>query len=206
MGRDWIESCGPDSAGAERVEEDKVSKFKVGDRVRMTERGHEYQGEDPSNPRGVIGNYRPYTSDFGRVFGYKHSVDWDNGENNNYRDGEIELVSEYCNAARIIQLNHQYTSKNGKKWECIAIRGDVAWMVGVYEGKADGAAYMYKLDGSAVCLRTSPHVYDIKWEPMVEWVTFALKQEHSDRTHYASLRYPLIDGKPDFTQATVTPV
>lgn len=169
-----------------------MSKFKVGDRVRIVHTDYQGEGLD-------VGTVHEVAELFNFGIGLRGSC----AECNLYfSNGEVVTYMPSPNA---IQLNHEYTSKNGQKWECIAIRGDVAWLVGVHEGKADGAAYMYKLDGSAVCLRTSPHVYDINWEPVVEWLSFALKQEHYGVIHHATLKYPVVDGKPDFTQATVTP-
>lgn len=113
---------------------------------------------------------------------------------------------------KTIKLNETYTSKNGHTWECIAIKGDVAWLAG-----AGDDAYRFKLDGTN--LRQGGGAWDIKFEPVIDWVTNtahlcddggSYHMEAGGSVTYSSgvtvtIKYPMIDGKPDFTQATVTP-
>lgn len=173
-----------------------MGNIKVGDMVRVLRKttGHQFK-------IGSVVQMAGYEGDGIHLFEDFTGVTW-------FMDPE---EYEYLCGKNTIQLNNQYTSKNGNKWECIAVRGDTAWLAGIFDGVADGAAYMYKLDGSAVCLASRSDKYDIKWEPVVEWVEDALGYDTNDRQIYSTLgdvkinvRFPLIDGEPDFTQATIT--
>lgn len=106
-----------------------------------------------------------------------------------------------------IEVGGRYTSVNGNKWECIFIRDGVAWLAGVNrDGAVGGAAYRFNLDGTHICLNSS---YDIKFEPGVEWVdtkgSWAKKGDPQHNHYQYRLRFPLIDGTPDWSQAKVTP-
>lgn len=105
-----------------------------------------------------------------------------------------------------LQVGQTYTSENGNKWECIFIRGDKAWLIGVFDGTAEGSAYQFDTDGTASWAGgNESDGYNIKWGPKRETTNFALKHESGDFASYATLTYDLIDGTPDWTTAKVTP-
>lgn len=142
-----------------------------------------------------------------------------------YSDGDFEFVDQDGTEQTLsssgfkeltqntIQLNRQYTSKNGQKWECIAIRGEVAWL-SVVDGDD---AYRFKLDGTNLSYGFG--AWDIKWEPVIEWRTNTAHLCDDGGSYHmgagesgsysggvtVTIKYPVVDGKPDFTQATVTP-
>ena len=63
-------------------------QFNVGDRVVMTRYGHERYGTNHNNPLNIEGVIVDYEAPFWKV-------KWDNGTNNTYRKGTIELVSAF---------------------------------------------------------------------------------------------------------------
>ena len=124
--------------------------------------------------------------------------------------GEFEQLMEAMMTK--IEVGGRYTSVNGREWECIAVRGGNAWMVGDYGDGITGPAYMFNLDGTHICLNSS---YNIKFEPVVEWVEYELNYDpkgcasfydgHDLEGTNLTIRFPVIDGTPDFSQAKVTP-
>lgn len=110
-----------------------------------------------------------------------------------------------------IVIGGKYTSHNGVTWECIGVKGDNAWMASDCGPGPSGAAYSFKTDGTNIC--QGGGAWNVKWEPVVEWVEDSLCYSSEDKRVYSTLgdmpltiRFPLIDGKPDFTQATVSPL
>ena len=100
-----------------------------------------------------------------------------------------------------LQVGETYTSNNGNKWECIAVKGDIAWLAGCFDGVADGTAYSFKTDGSPICLAIRGDKYRIKFPPTI-------KQQQYDVIVdgvAVAINYKTVDGIPDFTDATVVP-
>ena len=100
-----------------------------------------------------------------------------------------------------LQVGETYTSNNGNKWECIAVKGDIAWLAGCFDGVADGTAYRFKTDGSPICLAIRGDKYRIKFPPTI-------KQQQYDVIVdgvAVAINYKTVDGVPDFTDATVVP-
>ena len=71
-----------------------MSKFKVGDRVRIAESSGYYNkgksNENNNNPHNTCGEVTELTSP--DCDGYTFKVNWDNGEANIYRESDLELV------------------------------------------------------------------------------------------------------------------
>lgn len=68
----------------------KKTKFKVGDRVRISKDSEYYVGSFYSNPTDVTGTVSEVRED--EPFRYR--VDWDNGLGNNYKINDLYLYSE----------------------------------------------------------------------------------------------------------------
>ena len=66
-----------------------MSKFKVGDRVRIKSES-EYYGRSSSNPANVVGT----VSEVNQYSGHHIRVIWDNKTTNVYREPDLELVQE----------------------------------------------------------------------------------------------------------------
>lgn len=103
----------------------------------------------------------------------------------------------------------KYTSKNGYNWECIAVRGDTAWLAASDGSRAYGEAYMFKTDGTNISQGGGN--YDIEFTPREEWIDTRFSvgvANHSAPdgvdSHVARIRFKLVDGKPDWSTATVT--
>lgn len=109
-----------------------------------------------------------------------------------------------------IEIGKEYTSENGHRWKCIHIDGDYAWLVPVGE---KSAAYVFKTDGANISQGGGE--WNIKFEPVVEWVEHDLNYDkivhasfydgHDREGVNLRIRFPLIDGTPDWSQAKVTP-
>lgn len=98
-----------------------------------------------------------------------------------------------------LQVGKTYTSENGDKWECIFIRGGKAWLIGVFDGTAEGSAYQFDIDGTASWAGVDD--YNIKWEPKRE--TLGERVDLYDNA--VVVYYDLIDGTPDWKTVKVTP-
>ncbi len=102
-----------------------------------------------------------------------------------------------------IEVGGRYTSVNGDKWECVAIKGDVAWLacMDAY-GEVSGAAYSFNLDGTHICLNGN---YNIKFAPVVETVNVKCSiSETFQPGSFFNMSVGFIDGKPDWSTAKVT--
>lgn len=112
-----------------------------------------------------------------------------------------------------LQVGETYTSKNGDEWECIFVRGDVAWMVGVYSGEVEGSAYAFDIDGTASWACIGAEQYNIKWGPkretyrqrMIRAKGGEIREATEWERHDFIIEYDLIDGTPDWTTAKVSP-
>lgn len=65
-----------------------MNNFQIGDEVRMSSNGRVRYKDCPTNPHGSIG--RLVSVGAGEFFSLL--VDWDNGEQNSYCIGELELI------------------------------------------------------------------------------------------------------------------
>lgn len=171
-----------------------MNVYDIGDKVRILHTDYTGEGLEV----GTVHKVSAYFAGTGGVELYAPNLD----VGLYFSHSEVEPYTP----ANTIKLNQQYTSKNGHKWECIAVRCDVAWLVA---GNGKGAAYTFKLDGTNIC--QGGGAFDIKWEPVVEWVEDTLGYDTNDRHIYSTLgdvkinvSFPLIDGEPDFTQARIT--
>lgn len=108
-----------------------------------------------------------------------------------------------------IELGETYTTKNGYNMICIAIVGDRAWLA-MYDNIGPiGAAYSYNTDGTSVCLGGGE--WDVAFKPREEWVDtlfYGAVRDKDDPNGFKGLdcriRFKLVDGKPDWSTATVT--
>lgn len=98
----------------------------------------------------------------------------------------------------MIEVGKRYKSENGSEWECVAVRGDIAWQVGVYDDRIQGSAYSFKTDGTPICLYNNSE-YRIKFDPVVECVAEIVELNGKS----VRVEYQLFNGKPDFTQARI---
>lgn len=176
-------------------------KYKVGDKVRIT---------------SSDSNKRWHGFEIGKIV----TITECNYDNDDYLlyDGDgcnqwiLGCMFEKVNQEQVIEVGKRYKSENGSEWECIAVKGDTAWLVVVYGGSVEGSAYSFKTDGTPICLRY-PVAYRIKFEPVVEWiecrVCWKFDEFYNDhrpsKYGYVNLtiHLPLIYGKPDFTQARI---
>lgn len=168
--------------------------MKVGDKVRILHTDYPECGLD-------VGSVHEVQIDDSDIVFLKA----DDGANLAFYTHEVQPLT-----AHTIQLNQTYTSKNGTKWECIAIKDGIAFL----SSGGEGDAYRFLLNGEN--LSQGGGMWDIEWEPVIEWVTvqggFTTGSLENATVHplYADHKFKLtvafIDGEPDFTQATVTPV
>lgn len=187
-----------------------MSKFKVGDRV------------------VVVANSNAHYFDIGEevtINGYDEREDeyWcENDDRDAWWVKADEAVSVVSSAPNTLTLGQPYTSENGHKWECVGIKGEEAWLAGIYRGEY-GTAYRFKLDGTPICLSygSGANDYRIVFEPVRETVTipFLPSVDHkgewwsanslSEVDHVACGGYSCkvtvetIDGKPDWSTAKV---
>ena len=133
---------------------------------------------------------------------------------------EADLVSEYVEPTTKptyhFTIGQTYTSANGSKWECIFVRDGKAWLVGVYDGVAEGSAYAFDIDGTASWACNADE-YRIVFEPVRETVTVRgnvytgtngskyLASGHGERGDNINITFDLINGTPDWSTAKVTP-
>ncbi len=178
-----------------------MTKYNVGDKVRITssdpkKRWHSFE----------IGQIATITDcNYGED---DYLIDDGNGLDQWILSRMFEKVTD----CQMIEVGRRYKSENGSKWECIAVKGDTAWLVGVYGGSIKGSAYSFKTDGTPICL-SYPGDYRIKFEPVMEWIERSVCWLDGDvfngygpiEDGFTNLivHLPLIDGKPDFTQARI---
>ena len=94
-----------------------------------------------------------------------------------------------------LTVGESYTSKNGDKWECIAVKGHVAWLAGVFTGEVRGTAYSFNLDGNAICLGINPEYNIIMSRTVIVYGSIG--------GHEYDMTVTEIDGKPDWSTAKV---
>lgn len=166
-----------------------MSKFKVGDRVRViaNEYGHEFDiGE-------VVTIIKVCPDDY--------QAESDDG------DAWWVIASELLPVPQVNTLTpgQTYTSANGNKWECIFVRDGKAWLVGVFDGNAEGSAYDFDVDGTASwVMEYDRAAYSIVFEPVRETV-----YTHNSIWNGGKFKYKvsvdMVDGTPDWSTAKVTP-
>ena len=143
------------------------------------------------------------------VFGWPvGSVVWSDGMGRAWNDDltkayahTIGCSCEHFVESSTIKVGETYTSNNGNNWECLAVKGDIAWLAGCYDGDALGSAYSFKTDGTPICLSIDADNYRIKFPPTI-------KQQQYDVIVdgvAVAINYKTVDGVPDFTDATVVP-
>lgn len=119
---------------------------------------------------------------------------------------EVEPVPEPPSNSLVV--GGKYTSKNGYKWECIAVRGDNAWLAMPGDSGPYGSAYEFKTDGTNIS--QGGLEWDIAFQPREEWVDTRFSVSTANHggdgaaNHVARIRFKLVDGKPDWSTATVT--
>jgi len=99
-----------------------------------------------------------------------------------------------------LQVGETYTSIGGYEWDCIAVKGDVAWLSIACKDITNNA-YPFKLDGTPIHLKYHGDKYRIKFPPTI-------KQQQYDVIVdgvAVAINYKTVDGVPDFTDATVVP-
>lgn len=159
--------------------------------------------------------YRVVAQDYGHQFDIGEIVT-QIGEENLFTNGrnewylfreEVVPVSE--THSNTLVAGGKYTGKNGHKWECVAVRGDTAWLAMQGDDGPSGSAYVFKTDGTNVSQGGSD--WDIAFQPREEWVDtrFSVGVRNQDApdgvdNHTARIRFKLVDGKPDWSTATVT--
>lgn len=174
-----------------------MTKFKVGDKVRILRTGYKWCGLDS----GTVHSVARISDGLAHLKGV-----YDGGECRYYCfiDQELELVSDHT-----IKVGGKYTSKNGREWECVAVRGDTAWMAATFNDGPYGSAYVFKTDGTNISQGGGE--WDIEFPPHEEWIDtrFSVSTADPDASdgsanHVARIRFKLVDGKADWSTATVT--
>ena len=171
-----------------------MSKLKVGDKVRVVR----VRDESTYWCAYKEGDIHEITYAYG---GGDFEVGWQRMHPN-----DIEPIHQ-----NTLQVGQTYTSENGDKWECIFVRNGKAWMAGVFDGVVEGSAYMFNIDGTNIS--QGGGTYNIKWGPKRETVTRAIDYvdggffngDHNVSGEELSITFDIIDGKPDWTKAKVTP-
>lgn len=107
----------------------------------------------------------------------------------------LDLIAEWVDEPQI-EVGKTYPDRKGRKWECLFIRGDVAFM----QMYGAGDAYRYKLDGTPISLVTYEE-YTIDLGPVrgevVKYFSEARDvagHQHADSKYKATI--PTLDGKP----------
>lgn len=166
-----------------------MSKFKVGDRVRIVHTDYENEGLDVGTTHEIMGTDRNLVVLEGNMSGWL-----------NFFTEEVELVT--AAPTNTLTVGKTYTSANGNKWECLAVKGDTAWLAGVY-GEELGAAYRFKVDGTPVCLETASEKYRIVFEPVRETVKLYVQDTEYNIAFKDFGTVELINGTPDWSTAKV---
>lgn len=162
-----------------------MSKFKVGDRVRVIVSGEDAEYWHSHEVGDIVEIEKVY-------------VDGD------YEASNQTMMPHWIEPAptNTLTVGETYTSANGNKWECIFVRDGRAWLVGMYDGKAEGSAYCFDVDGTASWTAERDRAaYNIVFEPVREtgsrWVDI-----HGQTV---CITFDLINGTPDWSTAKVTP-
>jgi hypothetical protein len=169
-------------------------KYKVGDKVK------------------VVGCYYGHCFEIGQVVTIEKvrcdNLDYKVSDGNDYWYVD-ELEIEPYTPPHQIEVGGKYTSRNGDSWECIAVKGDIAWL-----NHGTTTAYTFKIDGTPICLGAGSK-YTIDLGPKVETITvkgsingncvnlMTYHQQMGD--HKFTMQVTTLDGKPDWSTAKITP-
>lgn len=142
---------------------------------------------------------------------------WSNGEKS-----EADLISEYIEPKQTgFVVGEIYERADGYKCKCIHIESDRAYCASFRDGEIFGPAYMWTLDGEYLNATQSERAnYRITFAPKVEWVKRAAhynqagdgdfyswhQKNPTDQDHNLNITFPLINGKPDWSQAKIEAV
>ena len=175
-----------------------MSKFKVGDMVKIVHTDYSWCGLDVGTVHEVVNIYE---------FGVELMGHYDDGYSHCLYFSDYEL--EPVNQTNTLVVGGKYTSKNGDGWECIAVRGDTAWLSASDDSGPYGAAYQFKTDGTNISQCGGD--WDIAFTPREEWIDTRFSVGVSNHSapdgvdnHVGRIRFKLVDGKPDWSTATVT--
>lgn len=126
-----------------------------------------------------------------------------------------DLISEYIEPKQTgFVVGETYERADGCKVKCIHIEGDRSYCASVRDGEIFGPAYTWSLDGEYLnaILEDRPH-YRITFAPKDEWVKDMLNYDNGSFGNYhdscgenLNITFPLIDGKPDWSQAKIEAV
>lgn len=161
-----------------------MSKFKVGDRVRIV--GNKAGSDNKIGDVGVVS----------KIGVTDCRVQVDGGPSTSNWSLYDDLVPIPTNT---LTPGQTYTSRNGKKWECIFVRDGKAWLVGVYGGKAEGSAYDFDVDGTASWAGDS--AYNIVFEP-VRTTHYHKVFAHGEERN---TKYDVVDGRVDWDSLEILP-
>ena len=172
-----------------------MSKFKVGDMVKIVHTDYSWCGLDVGTVHEVVNIYE---------FGVELMGHYDDGYSHCLYFSDYEL--EPVNQTNTLVVGGKYTSKNGDELECVFVRDNHAWLVMAQCNSTP--AFQWTIDGKSVSLNSA---YDIAFPPREVWIDTRFSvgvSNHSapDGTdnHTARIRFKMIDGKPDWSTATVT--
>lgn len=171
-----------------------MSKFKVGDRVRILHTDYSDTGLEVGSVHEVK------EAEYGYV-GLVSIGPLNKGMALCFLDEEVEIAPA---PTHTLTPGQTYTSANGNKWECIFVRDGKAWLVGVYEGKAEGSAYDFDVDGTASWVIESERApYNIVFEPVRETVTLYVPDPAYNLSFKPFATLETVNGEPDWTTAKV---
>jgi len=181
----------------------EMSKYKVGDRVRILHTDYNNCGLDV----GTIHEVK-YVNSYGiDLLG----IGPENKDDPLYfTHWEVEPAP-----APRFELEKTYKTREHGEYTCIHVADNgKAWLV-----SGDSPAYVWDADGRSISLTPE---WDVVFGPVVEWASLnvAIVKDNDGKlwsghlegdnrpytdANYVNLSFPLIDGTPDFTQAKVTP-
>ena len=154
-----------------------MSKFKVGDKVRVIVDGH------------VSKHWHCY------CVGDIHTIvkDYGNGEYEVGHQTMVEQDIELITTANQIEVGVTYTTREHGQFNCIAVTGTHAWLT---VGNA-GTAYVWTIEGKSLL----GGEWDIIFPPHIEVKHEAITVAGKPIT----IRYEVIDGVADLDNATIAP-
>lgn len=143
-----------------KAKENTMTKFKVGDRVKIAESSRYYTRGNESNPRNTEGTiHKVRDSDYG--FGTQ--VDWDNNTSNSYNISDLELVEKSLDN---LAIGDVIVDRNGEhEREVVAVGPEYIGTIDKYDNSDDKSAWK-----TAVLKEGG---YKVKQEPQFVEVTLA---------------------------------
>lgn len=158
-----------------------MSKFKVGDRVRIVK-----NTACSSNMIGDVGIVVEARGEVCKVDVYGRG---------NFSNWSCMSDLEIATPTRTLTPGQTYTARNGSRHVCIYVDGGNAWMLS--DGGGNTPAYVWTIDGKSISLNSE---WDIVFEPVRETVSFEIDTYHG----IVGLEYQTINGTPDWSTAKVT--